>query len=120
MSDTPRTDALEITCGRDCGFVLQELARQLERELAEARVSREELLGSKESVLHWAIRAEKAEAENAALKADAERWRLTRRVLMPQIIGALWPVEEKGMPAMTPSNADAAVDFLITEVAKEK
>ena len=33
MSDTPRTDALEITCNRDCANYLLDLSRKLEREL---------------------------------------------------------------------------------------
>jgi hypothetical protein len=68
--ETPRTDALEITCNRDCANYLLDLCRQLERELAEAA----------DYIAALSAQQEQAERRAAELERDARRYRWLREL----------------------------------------
>lgn len=65
MSDTPRTDALRITCNRDCAYSLLELCRRMELEVRD----RQALIDKSILMLHKAL------DRIAALEAELESWK---------------------------------------------
>lgn len=124
MTDTPRTDA-ELWIAYDgrssVGVVEADFARQLERDLAAARA---EVIAANTRADAMFRVAEKWEAEAAALRVDAERYRWLREHggksyqetasqptgMLPSIYVRFPSMNASGSYVLLGEQADAAID----------